>query len=491
MTHPGFKALSPDSFPPIPSDSFSPFLPACGGQSESQSDLATESGTSKYEYRVQSSCFCDDEDYDVKEIDELLVRNLDGRITQVGERLAGTLFPDTAFGFPINDQFLSNFFGSFLSTAGLLDSTNFADDKTTCTFLNRMISTIDDFLQKTNEPDLKKFRPLRYFSALHSTKPVSGSIVKRKPDIVLVRLIDGNLREGTMQWHDIQALTEHTRQLKPAMRMKETIISKTFQMFCAQPERDFIITLCITGEGFHIVVADHSGIMETDVINFTSSVFVRMVMGLVFLPDNFLGVDMTITRNELGIRSGTAFGDVYLPYKYTPSHEPITLLRIQFPFEQRLAVSTTPVIEGFDKHLSTITIGDKVYRVISVIFLAKSYIGRATRAFLVELPNGRRGVLKDSWIPISRTPESTFLEGLSIPFGPEIFDHSILRNTGTLRSHAVVTSALDECREKRRIVIYPAGVHIADFRCLWELMAAFLDIVIGITIYFFFFYYLS
>ena len=203
-----------------------------------------------------------------------------------------------------------------------------------------------------------------------------------------------------------------------------------------------------------------------------------MVMGLAFLPDNFVGVDTTITRNELGIASRDTFQAIYKPHTLHPCH-PITLLRNQLPLAKPLAISTTPVVEGFDKHLSTVTVGDTVYPVVSIVFLAKSFIGRATRALLVQLPDGKRGVLKDSWIPISRIAESKFLEGLAIPFGPEIIDHCILRNTGTFRSHAMTSSALDECREKRRIVIYPAGVHIADFSCLWELMAAFLDVVVG------------
>jgi Fungal protein kinase len=132
-----------------------------------------------------------------------------------------------------------------------------------------MIATIDMFLQATKEPDLENFRPQRYFTALHSTMPIAGSKVKQKPDLVLVHLIDGCIRQGTLHWHDIQTLVEHTREVKPPMQMPETVLSKSYQIFCSQPERDFIITLCITGKGFHIVVADHSSVVETDVIKFT------------------------------------------------------------------------------------------------------------------------------------------------------------------------------------------------------------------------------
>jgi hypothetical protein len=45
---------------------------------------------------------------------------------------------------------------------------------------------------------------------------------------------------------------------------------------------------------------------------------------------------------------------------------------------------------------------------------------------LVQLPDGSRGVLKDSWTPLARSPEWKFLEGLAVPFGPDIINHDIL-----------------------------------------------------------------
>ena len=142
-----------------------------------------------------------------------------------------------------------------------------------------------------------------------------GSKVKWKPDLVLIHLIDGCLRQGTLHWHDIQTLVKHTCEPKPPMRMPETVLSKSYRMFCSQPERDFIITLRITAKGFHIIVADHSGMVETDVIKiktqYTSSVFVRVVMGLAFLSDSFLGVDTTTTHHELGITSSKKFQEEY------------------------------------------------------------------------------------------------------------------------------------------------------------------------------------
>ena len=79
----------------------SPYVSISGNESKLP---VMKSNASKYKYCVQSSCFCEDNDhYNEKEIDALVLRNLDGRVTQVNEILATTLFPDTAFGFLIND----------------------------------------------------------------------------------------------------------------------------------------------------------------------------------------------------------------------------------------------------------------------------------------------------------------------------------------------------------------------------------------------------
>ena len=150
-----------------------------------------------------------------------------------------------------------------------------------------MIATINAFLQATKEPDLENFQPQCYFTSLHSTRPIMGSKVKWKPDLVLIHLIDGCLRQGTLHWHNIQTLVKHTCEPKPLMWMPETVLSKSYQIFCSQPKRDFIITLCITAKGFHIVVADHSGMVKTDVIKitqYTSSVFVRVFGISIFCP---------------------------------------------------------------------------------------------------------------------------------------------------------------------------------------------------------------
>jgi Fungal protein kinase len=447
----------------------------------------TESQSSQYQHRAQSSRFCDDkESYNVQEINKLLAQDLIGRKTLVGESIAGILFPDTAFGFPVNDQFIHNFVDLFLTGAGILPCGNFGSEKTTCIFLNRIIATITNFLHATGEPSLQHFKPLRYFTSIQSNTPIEGSGMKRKPDIMLVRLIDGRVREGALAWHDLQALIEHTKESKAPTRMRDTVITKTYLTFCFQPERDFLISLSILRESFIIVVMDHSGAVETGVLPFNypnTMVFIRVVMGMAFLPDSYIGVDMSIIRREVGVQPGKKFSEIHQPYPLKAACNPSIILLSCLPCHlsdtNPLAITATPAPEGFDTNISTVSIGTQVYPVYKVIFEAKTLIGRATKVFLVKLPDGKTGVLKDSWIAVNRISEASFLNGLVTPFGPELITNCILRKTSFLRQQVFEAPAVNECREKRRIVTYPAGVHIANFTSLWELIIAFLDIVIS------------
>lgn len=147
---------------------------------------------SPYTLRVQSCRFYDDQSpFFSQEIKDVIKRDLFNRVTEANEGLlAEIMFPDHAFGFPVNTLFIMNFYNSFLSDSGSLDPANFGDEESTVVFLNRTISTITHFLDATKQVSLK---PLRYFSSAHSKKPMKGHTLKRKPDIILLPLIDGFL----------------------------------------------------------------------------------------------------------------------------------------------------------------------------------------------------------------------------------------------------------------------------------------------------------
>ena len=256
---------------------------------------------------------------------------------------------------------------------------------------------------------------------------------------------------------------------------------KSYQTFLAQPERDFVISLAITGEGFHVVVTDHVGQIETDLIRLDTSgspLFIRVIMGMAFLPDNLLGVDTTIIRRDLGQSDNVKFEEVYDPFP-NQSNEPVDFIGgIQQP---NAAVTLERAPLGYDEDISHIMVEDRRYKVIRLLFRTQTLIGRATKAFLVEAPSGVNAIVKDSWIMTDKASESAFLEGLHIPFGSSLIDSCSLRKTDYLRQFAYVVreSTLNDHRIKRRIVTSPAGVHISDFSSLWELLVALLDIVIG------------
>jgi len=254
--------------------------------------------SSNYEMHTQSTRFFNDKGhYDIDELNRLLRGDVIGRTIKVTDTVAEELFPDDTFGFPINMRFIRNFHGSFLNPSGFLDLANFSNDRSTSKFLNQMIATIANFLRSTEQHPVQNIQPLRYFASCHSKKPVVGTQIKWMPDIMLLRLIDECTRSGPMSWDKLQALVEHTTSPKPTIRTVESTIAKDYLSLCAQPERDFLINLLFTGEGFHVVIADCSSLLETDVTPFDqiSSIvsLVRMVMGLTFLPDSFLGIDQS------------------------------------------------------------------------------------------------------------------------------------------------------------------------------------------------------
>ena len=131
---------------------------------------ATKNSPSPYILRIQSNRLHDDDSiYSAHEINKLLKHDLLDRVSEIGDNLAGIMFPDTAFGFLINDHFVENFYGSFLSNSGGLDSANFEDKMSTAIFLNRTIATIAHFLNTTGQVSLK---PLHYFTTANSNKPL-------------------------------------------------------------------------------------------------------------------------------------------------------------------------------------------------------------------------------------------------------------------------------------------------------------------------------
>jgi hypothetical protein len=271
--------------------------------------------------------------------------------------------------------------------------------------------------------------------------------------------------------------------------MGKTVTEKNYLMFNVQPEKNFIINMCITKFGFAVVVSDRVGQIETDLFSFDRStqalLFLRMIMGFAFLPDKWLGIDVTIIRRVHGRESSSpeTFRSLHPPFKSKFNNPWLTIINSPLaPYMGKpLAITTEAAKDDECPDFDTIAIGIKTYKVLSVIFESLAFIGRATRVFLVRFEDGREGVLKDSFITVDRVSEHSILKKGPIPFGPEIIDHFIFEDTNIFRKSLLKPAEIPEVREKRRVVTYPAGVHISDFTSLWELMVAFLDVTVGMS----------
>ncbi len=221
---------------------------------------------------------------------------------------------------------------------------------------------------------------------------------------MLARLINGCTRSKPLLWTDVQALAETTRENLPPMRMKETMLVKNYLTFCGQPERDFLINLSFTGSGFFISVFDHSGTIETNPIPFhlqsNALIFLRMVLGLAFLPDEYLGIDTTMTCRETGISSGKKFETEFPPFRTVFPNASV----IAFPTSPKVTPTPLPAADagadasaadGNEPRITSISVNQTAYRVITVLFQANTLIGRATKVFLGLGCNRKRDFLLD------------------------------------------------------------------------------------------------
>ena len=67
------------------------------------------------------------------------------------------------------------------------------------------------------------------------------------------------------------------------------------------------------------------------------------------------------------------------------------------------------------------------------------------KGFFGVIQDGQEGVLKDSFI---RPTEESILNGLTIPFGPDIINHCILGDTVTFRESLLSPAKLFETQQK-------------------------------------------
>ncbi|TDL13486.1 hypothetical protein BD410DRAFT_735314, partial [Rickenella mellea] len=158
--------------------------------------------------------------------------------------------------------------------------------------------------------------------------------------------------------------------------------------------------------------------------------FLRVAVGILFLPDQYLGYDDTIdlVKNEIWVKG-------------------------------------------------------KAYPIDSVIYQEPSLRGRGTVCFKVVI-DGKFGVVKDSWVDNSRVEKEWKLleEAKGVDNVAQMVDHEILQyrdaDDSTERDlFFVKESRRTEIRTHVRLLVTPFGTPIYNFRNKRELLQAFIDIV--------------
>lgn len=158
---------------------------------------------------------------------------------------------------------------------------------------------------------------------------------------------------------------------------------------------------------------------------------------------------------------------------------------IGFCFAPKSVVGYDPTMltDDWDKVIHIICDGKK-FKVIRAIFETQLLVGRATRVWEVEF-EGKRFILKDSWIESSRLmAEYKLLQRLQGMEGVSQFfcGEDVCINGETLSTDIVRQGKWgirSKVRVRRRIVSSSIGDHIVSFRSKRELISALRDITIG------------
>ncbi len=200
----------------------------------------------------------------------------------------------------------------------------------------------------------------RSFSKISHKNPPTGGYRTRKPDIILLNrnlrhFLHGN--DYRPRWHQIEAIVEVSASA-PRGDMVRQIFEKTAIMFEAQPFRQFVIGLAFRGNTakkveYCLLLIDRSGACITDwteISGFGGVQLARIVYALSYAKPGVLGIDPSMTLDPIS-------GDV---------------VRIKA--------------------------GEEEYRVVKHIHSAIILFGRGTHVFIVEAPDRRLLILKDSWV---------------------------------------------------------------------------------------------
>lgn len=279
---------------------------------------------------------------------------------------------------------------------------------------------------------------LRKWDSCMKNMVAAGSNIKRKPDIVVVgKSFRANKGAGKPDWREFHAYTEVTSQ-PISTKLEETTWQKSFVMFEAQPTRRFIPSLAFNRDHAFFYVCDRAGVVYSKTLklvnNKCKNELLRLIAGFAFGPEHLLGYDPTMKRSG--------------------------------------------------NKITTITVKEEEYTVDKRLFTSVTMRGRATQCWTVCSKDGKRYILKDSWIDIRRQlNEIAILKEISdvanVPTLIEGWDVQLPDGTMDTTNLRRPNGQSGEERIHRRLLIMEVGEPLGTFRSKKELIGAFIDVVKG------------
>ena len=203
--------------------------------------------------------------------------------------------------------------------------------------------------------------PIRLWTHISCDDAPVGSNIKRKPDLILLdkKYYDTMSKSiEKVDWAFIRAITEVTSSQKMSQRIIDTVNTKSYLMYLCQYNRRFVIALSFTaavGQSFRLTVTDREGQVKWTVgLNGARSeeratLFLRILVFLMFGTPASIGLDPNVE------------------------------------------------IDGTTGKCVAITLQEKRFEVVDIIYSLDSIVGRGTRVWVV-MYNGVRYALKDCWI---------------------------------------------------------------------------------------------
>ncbi|KLO13796.1 hypothetical protein SCHPADRAFT_997111 [Schizopora paradoxa] len=332
---------------------------------------------------------------------------------------------------------------------------------------------------------------LRFWTSSTKDRAPRGEATKRKSDLMLVA--KGCMLDELYWWHCLVS-----KEIKYDEVADEDSSDQIWQavklIFRNQPNRMFVLGVKLVGTKMTLVYVDRSGMLVSSSFDIHEDPisFLRVVVGLVYVSDEYIGFDTSVSIDKEG-----------------RGHASLNGIK---------------------------------YSVEDVVYTKSGVFGRGTVCFKVTRGEGQSVTyaLKDAWVDVSRAQKEVEilreLNKLNITHIPKIIDHAIVQNKGINNSTKNIRDAVEAAskdlprdeqpkshkfpdsgvvkenddqaskpkgkgkgkgkkkvkaekakpscvyykffaREQYRLLLWPFGRPLTDFRCLEELLLGIRDVV--------------